>query len=213
MPPPPLLWMSPTRQEQRSLEMPKKALESPLKEQDLMVSMNQVLPATMVNMAASGNGKVPLRGSQKADLQKEDLLKGKGDSGSKVQSQLPEFRQEVTSKRVDNASDLTVQVERSKCDQRGGPRSPELETLSTTSAAPRKTSSPSPAASAPLSAAPKKTSLPTPVSAPAKKTSLPAPADLGPLTAQPSTPPPAVVSQDLPQVLLTSSTSHKCFCL
>ena len=210
MPPPPLLWMSPTRQEQRSLEMPKKALESPLKEQDLMVSMNQVLPATMVNMAASGNGKVPLRGSQKAELQKEELLKGKGDSGSKVQSQLPEFRQEVTSKRVDNASDLTVQVERSKCDQRGGPRSPELETLS---AAPKKTSSPSPAASAPLSAASKKTSFPTPVPAPAKKTSLPVPADLGPLTAQPSTPPPAVVSQDLPQVLLTTSTSHKCFCL
>ena len=125
MPPPPLLWMSPTRQEQRSLVMSKKALESPLKEQDLMVSMNQVLPATMVNMVASGNGKVPLRGSQKADLQNED-----GDSGSKVQSRLPEFRQGVTSKRADNASDLTVQVERSNRDQRGGPRSPELETLS-----------------------------------------------------------------------------------
>ena len=43
MPPPPLLWVSPTGQEQRSLETAKNALDSPLKEQNMMVSMNQVL--------------------------------------------------------------------------------------------------------------------------------------------------------------------------
>ena len=69
MPPPPLLWVTPasTGQEQgRSLEMPKgkTASESPLKEQDLMVSMNQVLPPSMVEI---GNSRSPLMDTSKAD--------------------------------------------------------------------------------------------------------------------------------------------------
>merc|ERR1719234_2271725 len=101
VPPPPLLWVSPPEQQQRPLETPKKVLESPVqkqitmaskeqkkasespsKEQDMMVSMNQVLPPTKVE---SGNGSSPLMAITKADHQKvQDFVEAKGDGGSKL---------------------------------------------------------------------------------------------------------------------------------
>ena len=56
MPPPPLMWMESTGQEQKSLETSHKALESSVKEQDMMVSMSQVLTPTVLSRAASENG-------------------------------------------------------------------------------------------------------------------------------------------------------------
>ena len=52
MPPPPLMWMLSTGQEQKSLGTSHKALEK----QDMMVSMSQVLTPTVLSRAASGNG-------------------------------------------------------------------------------------------------------------------------------------------------------------
>ena len=52
MPPPPLMWMLSTGQEQKSLETSHKALEK----QDMMVSMSQVLTPTVLSRAASENG-------------------------------------------------------------------------------------------------------------------------------------------------------------
>ena len=97
MPPPPLLWVSPTGQEQRSLEPSKKALESPLKEQDMMVSMNQVLQQpTEVSRVTSGNCETPLEGTKKADNGKEpqestqEVKKSKPDNPSvKVEKSNP----------------------------------------------------------------------------------------------------------------------------
>ena len=215
MPPPPLLWVAPTStgQDPRSLEMLKgmTASESPLKEQDLMVSMNQVLPPTRSGMAASGNGGITLVDIKKANYGKESFVKGKGDGGCKVQGQRPikstESNQELMKKTPGNNSCLAVQVEKNNM-------SPELETSSPTCAdsgpliaQPKKTVSPTPAVSGLLSTAPKKTAsstLPNPgplgISIPPKKKTLPIPADFGPLAAQPSAPPQAVVSQDLSQV-------------
>merc|ERR1719234_1511122 len=90
--PPLLLWVSPSDQEQRSLETPKKALESPWrglgeqvtmvskeqekalesprKQQDMMVSMNQVLSPTMVSMVASEDGRTSLVDVKEAVNQK-----------------------------------------------------------------------------------------------------------------------------------------------
>ena len=161
MPPPPLLWVSPTGQEQRSLEPSKKALESPLKEQDMMVSMNQVLQQpTEVSRVTSGNCETPLEGTKKADNGKEPQ----------------ESTQEVKKSKPDNPS---VKVEKSNPGQTAALKAEKgvvSPTLST--------------ASGPLS----DSGLP-------KKTGLPALANLGCFTAQPSAPPPAVVSQQLSQVL------------
>ena len=70
MPPPPLLWVSPSGQEQRSLEMGKKALESPMKEQDMMISMNQVLqqPAEMSRVT----NEIPLQCSALEDTKRTE---------------------------------------------------------------------------------------------------------------------------------------------
>ena len=165
MPPPPLLWVSPTGQEQRSLEPSKKALESPLKEQDMMVSMNQVLQQpTEVSRVTSGNCETPLEGTKKADNGKEPQ----------------ESTQEVKKSKPDNPS---VKVEKSNLDQTAALKAEKgvvSPTLST--------------ASGPLSDSGCTSALP-------KKTVLPALANLGCFTAQPSAPPPAVVSQQLSQVL------------
>ena len=102
MPPPPLLWVSPTGQEQRSLEPSKKALESPLKEQDKMVSMNQVLQQpTEVSRVTSGNCETPLEGTKKADNGKEPQ----------------ESTQEVKKSKPDNKFCPSVQVEKSNLGQ------------------------------------------------------------------------------------------------
>ena len=201
VPPPPLLWVSPPT-EQRSLEMAKgnMALESPLKEQDLMVSMNQVLQPTMISAAARGDGRVPLVNTKKADHQKGDF------ENRKVEVQLPiestKSNQEMK-ETPSNTSYPAVQVEMSNLDQRRVLRRPELVTPSDSvpqSAQPNQKAFPAPAASDSLSTASKKTAISNP-----PKTSLPVPIELGPLTAQPSVPSPAVVSQDLPQVQLKSS--------
>ena len=65
MPPPPLMWMLSTGQEQKSLETSHKALESSVKEQDMMVSMSQVLTPTVLSRAASENdGTSPIDGTK-----------------------------------------------------------------------------------------------------------------------------------------------------
>ena len=166
-----------------------------------MVSMNQVLQPSMISAAASGDGRVPLVNTKKADHQKGEFENGK------VEVQLPikstKSNQEEMKETPSNTSCPAVQVEMSNLDQRRVPRRPELETPSDSvpqSAQPNQKAFPAPAASDSLSTASKKTAISNP-----PKTSLPVPIELGPLTAQPSVPSPAVVSQDLPQVQLKST--------
>ena len=184
-----------------------------------MVSMNQMLPPTMFSMEAGG---IPLVDTKKADHHgRENFVKGKGDCGSRVQGHRPikstESNQEVMKKTPGNTTCLAVQVEKSNVGQRGALRSPELETSSPTpadssrrSAQPKKTVFPAPDVTGLLRTAPKKAALstlpnpgPLPIPTPPKNAALPIPADLAPLAAQPSAPPPAVVSQDLSQVPVT----------
>ena len=221
MPHPPLLWVSPSQQEQRSLETPKKALESPLpkqvtmvgkeqkkalgsplqeqdsmiealespsKEQDMMVSMNQVLPPSMV---VSGNSRSPLMDTTQADHPKvQDFVEAKGDVVSQVQCQTAVSSSQTRALKLEKetnpsadssaTSEKTVKLEKE-------PASPTLD-FGPPSVVPKKTNLPALLGQGPPSAAPKKTNLPALV-------------NQGPLTAQPSAPPPAVVSQQFSQVL------------
>ena len=216
MPPPPLLWVSPSQQEQRSLETPKKALESPLpkqvtmvskeqketsesplKDQDMMVSMNQVLTPTMV---ADKNSEIPLKDAKRSDDQKfKDFVEVKGDACSEVQGHQTliksrEPTQEVTQKRPGNKSSTDKEVEMSNLRQPQSTVALKQEketlspTLSTDSGHLSSTGPQGATSTGPLGAAPKKIVLATLT-------------NQGPLTAQPSAPPPAVVSQQLSQVL------------
>ena len=185
MPPPPLLWVSPSGQEQRSLEMGKKALESPMKEQDMMVSMNQVLQQpTEVNRVTN---EIPLQSSAPEDTTRteklaQDIVEAKGDGGSKVQGK--------TAKRCKEPAQVAmackqVEVEKSNLRQSAAVKV-EKETESPTLSSD----------SGPLSDGDSGQMRVRP-----KKTVLPALENLAPLTVQPSAPPPAVVSQELPQVV------------
>ena len=183
MPPPPLLWVSPSGQEQRSLEMGKKALESPMKEQDMMVSMNQVLrQPTEVNRVTN---EIPLQCSAPEDnttrTEKlaQDIVEAKGDGGSKVQGKTAKRCKEPTQVAM---ACKQVEVEKSNLRQSAAlkvEKETESPTLSTDSG--------------PLSDSGQMSVRP-------KKTVLPALENLAPLTVQPSAPPPAVVSQELSQV-------------
>ena len=185
MPPPPLLWVSPSGQEQRSLEMGKKALESPMKEQDMMVSMNQVLqqPAEVSRVT----NEIPLQCSALEDTKRteelaQDIVEAKGDGGSKVQGK--------NAKRCKEPAQVAmackqVEVEKSNLRQSAAVKV-EKETESPTLSSD----------SGPLSDGDSGQMSVRP-----KKTVLPALENLAPLTVQPSAPPPAVVSQELSQVV------------
>ena len=167
MPPPPLMWMLSTGQEQKSLETSHKALVSSVKEQDMMVSMSQVLTPTVLSRAASENdGTSPIDGT-KVEQQGQAVISSR------------EPNQVMMKNTPSNISCPAKEVKISKHDQ---PRAlgPEKESRSPT-----------------LS-----TSDEGSPSAPPKKTVLPAPTNQGITRQQPSAPPPAVISQQLSQVLI-----------
>ena len=159
----------------------------------MMVSMNQVLTPTMV---ANKNSEIPL----KSDDQKvKDFVEVKGDACSEVQGHQTTIKsreptQEVRQKTPGNKSSTDEEVEMSYLRQPQSTVALKQEketlspTLSTDSGHLSSTGPQGATTTGPLSAAPKKTVLPTLT-------------NQGPLTAQPSAPPPAVVSQQLCQVL------------
>ena len=166
MPPPPLMWMLSTGQEQKSLETSHKALESSVQKQDMMVSMSQVLTPTVLSRAASENGGTSPIDGTKVEQQGQAVISSR------------EPNQVMMKNTPSNISCPAKEVKISKLDQ---PRAlgPEKESgspnLSTDEGSP---------------------------SAPPKKTVLPAPTNQGITQQQPSAPPPAVISQQLSQVLI-----------
>ena len=156
----------------------------------MMVSMNQVLTPTML---ANKNSEIPLKDAKRSDDQKiKDFVEVKGDACTEVQCHQTVIKSreptlEVTQKTSGNKSSTDKEVEMSNLRQ---PQSTvalkqEKETLSPTLST---DSGQGATSTGPLGAAPKKTVLATLT-------------NQGPLTAQPSAPPPAIVSQQLSQVL------------
>ena len=184
MPPPPLLWVSLTGQEQRSVETSKKALESPLKEKDMMVSINQVLlQPTEVSSVTSGNDETPLvqEYTRKTDNRKEvlDFVEAKGDSDFKVQGETVNKCKEPTREVMKSKLDICPAIEVKKGNP--GPTAALKDEKGAVAPTPSANSG-------------RKNALP-------KKTVLPKLVHTSVLTEQPSAPPPAVVSQELSQVL------------
>ena len=185
-----------------------KALESPSKEQDMMVSMNQVLPPSMVEI---GNSRSPLVDTSNADHSKnQDFVEAKGDVVSQVQGQTAITSNQTRALKLEKETFLPIpSAESSATPQKTvklekEPLSPTLD-FGLPSAVPKKTILSALENQGPPSAVPKTTlqalANQGPFSSVPKKTILPALASPGPLTAQPSAPPPAVVSQQLSQVL------------
>jgi len=182
VPPPPLLWVSLTGQEQRSVETSKKALESPLKEKDMMVSINQVLlQPTEVSSVTSGNDETPLvqEYTRKTDNRKEvlDFVEAKGDSDFKVQGETVNKCKEPTREVMKSKLDICPAIEVKKGNP--GPTAALKDEKGAVAPTPSANSG-------------RKNALP-------KKTVLPKLVHTSVLTEQPSAPPPAVVSQELSQ--------------
>ena len=188
-----------------------KALESPSKEQDMMVSMNQVLPPSMV---VSGKSRSPPMNTTKADHPKaQDFVEAKGDVVSQVQCQTAITSSQTRALKLEKETFLpTPSAESSAMPQKTvklekEPASPTLD-FGPPSAVPKKTILPALENQGPPSAVPKTTlqalAKQGPFSSVPKKTILPALASPGPLTAQPSAPPSAVVSQQFSQVVLNA---------
>ena len=166
MPPPPLMWMLSTGQEQKSLETSHKALESSVKEQDMMVSMSQVLTPTVLSRAVSENGGTSSIDGTKVEQQGQAVISSR------------ESNQVVMRNAPSNISCPAKEVKPDQPRALGPKKKSGSPTLSTDEGSP--------------CAPPKKTVLGV----------LPALTNQGITQQQPSAPPPAVISQQLSQVLI-----------